>query len=156
MLDNHAAYYQKNKEKCYEASKAWKAANRERVRSLGRLNWRKYKNPELAAKWRSENRDHLTEQARQYSKLDKYKTHNATKAAARRLSSCKWADKEKVRAIYEKARIATKETGVKYVVDHVIPIKNKLVSGLHNEFNLRVITNTENAKKKNKFDLSLI
>ena len=56
-----------------------------------------------------------------------------------------------IRKIYEKARYLTKTTGIKYVVDHIIPIKHPQVCGLHVENNLRVITENENARKHNYY-----
>lgn len=44
----------------------------------------------------------------------------------------------------------TRETGIPHQVDHIVPLQSKIVCGLHVEHNLRVITATENARKKNK------
>ena len=44
-----------------------------------------------------------------------------------------------------------REQGEDVVVDHIVPLNHPYVSGLHNEFNLRVITALENAKKSNKY-----
>jgi len=62
-----------------------------------------------------------------------------------------WADMEKVKHFYDESRNITKSTGVAHNVDHIVPIKHKRVCGLHNEFNLQVITKTENHKKGNRF-----
>ncbi len=43
------------------------------------------------------------------------------------------------------------KTGVPHEVDHIVPLQSKVVCGLHNEFNLRVITRRENLSKKNYF-----
>jgi hypothetical protein len=63
-----------------------------------------------------------------------------------------WADKEAIERFYVEAREMTIRTGVKHQVDHVIPLKHKLVCGLHVPANLQVITATENLRKKNSFN----
>jgi hypothetical protein len=60
----------------------------------------------------------------------------------------------KMNAFYEEARRLTIEMNEQYVVDHIIPIfsnSKMLVCGLHNEFNLQVISTGENLQKGNKF-----
>jgi hypothetical protein len=63
----------------------------------------------------------------------------------------KWADKEKIKKIYEESKRLSADTGISYQVDHIIPLKHPLVCGLHVENNLRIITKEENYKKNNKF-----
>lgn len=58
----------------------------------------------------------------------------------------KWADMDKIKAIYDKCPEG-------YHVDHVIPLQGELVSGLHVENNLQYLTASENASKKNKFSI---
>ena len=64
-----------------------------------------------------------------------------------------WADKDKIYEFYKEARRLTKETGILHQVDHIIPSTNRLVCGLHNEFNLQILTKSENCSKSNKFEL---
>jgi 5-methylcytosine-specific restriction endonuclease McrA len=61
-----------------------------------------------------------------------------------------WGDKEKIKEIYVNAAKLTKLTGIPHEVDHIIPLTNKIVCGLHNEFNLRIISRQENRSKRNK------
>ena len=53
--------------------------------------------------------------------------------------------------IYAEASHLSKETGVRYEVDHIVPLTNPLVCGLHCEFNLRSIPSQANRSKANKF-----
>jgi hypothetical protein len=52
---------------------------------------------------------------------------------------------------YALARMRSEITGVPWEVDHDVPLQSKLVTGFHNEFNLRVLTKAENIKKGNRF-----
>ena len=62
-----------------------------------------------------------------------------------------WANFEKIRAIYDEAARLTWLTGVEHTVDHQIPLRNPLVCGLHNEFNLQVLPKYLNDRKGNAF-----
>lgn len=59
---------------------------------------------------------------------------------------------EAIAALYAKAALLTRTTGRSHVVDHIIPLKGRTVSGLHVESNLRVIERSENARKSNKWE----
>lgn len=63
-----------------------------------------------------------------------------------------WADLEKIAAVYERAALLTKETGVQHDVDHIIPLRGICVSGLHVAENLQVIVFVKNRSKGNRFD----
>jgi len=55
-----------------------------------------------------------------------------------------WADLTAIKQVYAKAA----QCGL--TVDHVYPLRGKLVSGLHVANNLQLLTQTENSKKGNK------
>ena len=57
---------------------------------------------------------------------------------------------------YRAARIMSKLTGKRYEVDHVIPLQGELVSGLHHEDNLQILTKKQNCSKHNKFEPQFI
>jgi len=62
-----------------------------------------------------------------------------------------WADRQQILGFYQEAKRLTELTGVPHEVDHIIPLRGDLVSGLHVQGNLRVITRAENRTKSNRY-----
>lgn len=62
-----------------------------------------------------------------------------------------WADRTAVLAIYREAR-EFRKAGVPATVDHIVPLRGKLVSGLHCEANLTIKLASWNFGKCNRFD----
>lgn len=60
-----------------------------------------------------------------------------------------WADLTSIKRIYRAAREMTLKYGVFYTVDHIVPLKSKVVCGLHCEANLQILTKSDNSKKFN-------
>ncbi len=59
---------------------------------------------------------------------------------------------EEIRGIYEEAERLTKATGIKHSVDHDIPLRGKMVSGLHVHTNLKAIPLVDNIRKGNRYE----
>lgn len=77
----------------------------------------------------------------------------ATRAyqARKRKAYPKWVKKSDMVSYYIEAEKLTLETGIKHEVDHIVPLSNKYVCGLHVPANLQVLPMHENRHKRNKF-----
>lgn len=79
------------------------------------------------------------------------KKHNHKDRAARLMRLPKWVTQDElleIRKLYDEAR----EKGLH--VDHIIPLQGKLVSGLHVLANLQLLSRSENASKKNSYEIT--
>ena len=57
-----------------------------------------------------------------------------------------------MRAIYTESQHLTETTGLPRNVDHIIPLVNPDVCGLHVPWNLQILTASDNQRKHNAFD----
>lgn len=114
----------------------------------------KYSNTESAKskkkQWRENNKDMLREYAADWRKKNKEALAGKGISSYYSLPTPAWADKSEIKALYKKAKSMSKDTGIRYEVDHVIPLRGKTVCGLHVETNLRIVTKEENMKKLNR------
>ena len=74
----------------------------------------------------------------------------ARRRATKKQATPAWADIEAIREYYRAAR-AFRKYGYDFHVDHIVPLKSPLVSGLHTEANLRLLPGAENLSKHNRF-----
>ena len=126
----------------------------EAAKAAGRRYYKKNREAVIA---RAAARPH--EEVRQYKQKYKdenpelYKALNSVRKRRHRSATPKWVTKEQkleMRKLYLSAQRLTKLTGERYVVDHIVPLINPGVCGLHVPWNLRVMTQEENLKKSNK------
>lgn len=82
-----------------------------------------------------------------------YKALTSVRKRRHRAATPPWVtaeQKSQMRQMYLQAQRLTKLTGERYVVDHIVPLINDSVCGLHVPWNLRVMTQEENLRKSNK------
>lgn len=132
------AHYAANTGKIKAAHRAWQAANPEKYR-------------ESIKSWRAANPKKCKAYTKEYNLANRGKRNARVveRKAGKLQATPGWANKFFIDEIYDLAQLRTKATGFKWEVDHIVPLKSKLVCGLHCEQNLAVITRKDNITKGN-------
>ena len=128
-----AEYKVKNPEKISQIKKEWYLENKPKTRAA-------------AKKWKAANKE------KHYESLKKYRINNPGKRnfftakyrSAKLQATPLWFEKEQIRILYKKA----KDWG--FAVDHIVPLKGKIVCGLHCWANLQLLDSSINSSKSNK------
>jgi hypothetical protein len=110
------------------------------------------KNPSKMRAWRK--KYYAMHRAQELANISEYERNHPRwrdKRAERNRAMPKWANRFFISEIYHLAKLRTAVTGIKFHVDHVIPLRGSEVCGLHVENNLTVITAKRNIEKGNKF-----
>lgn len=124
-------------------TKAWALANPEKVK-LQKINWRKNNREK-------DNADH-----RLWNRLNPGKKNalTAKRRAAKLKATPKWLTKEHKKEIacyYITAKELQWLSNEPLEVDHIIPLQNKNICGLHVPWNLQILPKSFNKTKSNKF-----
>jgi hypothetical protein len=141
VVDNEKRKYKPKSEASKAAGKRYYEKNKEVV--IARANMR-------PAEEKNKYRQHHKKNNPEY-----YNALNSVRKRRHREATPPWVTAEQkiaMRHIYLEAQKLTKLTGVRYVVDHEVPLINDSVCGLHVPWNLRVITQEENLIKSNKHE----
>lgn len=133
-------YYWRNRELCVARRKNYVLENKSTISEYG-------------LKWRARNKEKLAVYFREYNKVNRGKRNNIrTKRRATKLNATpSWAKAEAIEWFYRRAKQLERQLGTKFHVDHIVPLVNPLVCGLHCEHNLRVIPAERNLSKGNHF-----
>ena len=128
-----------------ERSAGYTDAEKERNRTYSRSNAAK------RAATSREFRQRNAEQVRAYmaENRDRYLGHARLRKLLLEHRMPGWANQDDIKQAYALAVVLSRG-GVQFQVDHIVPLRHALVSGLHCESNLRVIPRHENASKGNR------
>lgn len=134
-----ARYYAENSAAVRERTSRYKSENLDGIRAYN-------------AQYRKENADAVRARKANWAKenLTARRASYAKRRAIKLQATPMWANMAAIAAFYESADALNMITGEWHHVDHIVPLQSKIVCGLHNEFNLCVLTAQENLSKGNR------
>lgn len=155
VKQHNKTFYENHKERCLDYSRTWARLNRDKRRKicLDHYHRNSDKYSLYSQEYNRNNREKLNLAARRRYQANPGKDISKVTTRKRTLKSAqpKWANTFFIEEIYHLAKIRSEVTGVKWHVDHIVPLKSDKVSGLHCEANLQVITQKDNCSKGNKY-----
>lgn len=134
--------YEKNKESRLQTCNRYYAKNRKTL-IQNSIKWRKKnrdKSREISSKWQKNNRGTA-------------RALTAKRRAKRIKATPHWLSKkhhEQIKNIYQHSRLKEQVTNTPHHVDHIVPLNNPIVCGLHVPWNLQVLSAEDNLMKSNK------
>lgn len=137
-------HYEANREEYIKRAKDWYYANKEKKKEYDKKRY-------------AVNKDEMRAYERERRKLPHRKAAHAEETRRRRMhlkqATPSWItqeDKQLIKDIYTLSAVYNLHSGLKWHVDHILPLRGELVCGLHVPDNLQIILATENIKKHNK------
>lgn len=162
-------YRDNNNKKLLDASRSYResehgkqiaadyyASNRDVIKEAARRNKTKLSKPEvnkISRDWCSLNKDRRKQIASNWKKRNKAQVNASTAArfAKRQKANVSWSNDFFISEAYSLAQLRTQTFGFPWEVDHIVPLRSELVSGLHCEYNLAVIPASDNLAKGNRW-----
>jgi hypothetical protein len=150
------AKYERDRAGNIEKARIWKQRNPAKALASRRARARVNREQMRAARkaWEKRNPTAALESFKRYRERNRaeIRARLAASKEGREKRRVLWANRDAIIEIYRQAELMTRTTGRLHVVDHIIPLQGKTVSGLHVETNLRVIEHHENAVKHNSWE----
>ena len=153
--------YKNNRESQLASWRKWHESNKD-IHNIRVKRWQeanKDKTRKNAKAWVLANPEKVKAKALRYIKKnpDAYTARAVANVAKQAKRVPKWLtsdDRWMMREAYNLAKLRTQMFGFAWEVDHIIPLRGAIVSGLHVPINLQVLPKTENRDKKNHYFLA--
>ncbi len=151
----HYDYYANNKEQALVCISDWQSRNKDVV-NANTLKWRNNHPNDAINTHKRYYEAHKTTKLlynKQWREANKplLQFYNLKRRKQLVQATPAWADQLLILEFYKNSVELTNQTGIPHQVDHIIPLVNDLVCGLHWEGNLQVLTAVDNQSKNNKF-----
>lgn len=154
VIAAHREYNEVSKVDINARGKTYKKENAVKVK-VARASYKKRKAAEISKKskeYRLANKAKIAASAVDYGNRNPHvlNANTARRRATKLQATPKWANLFFILEAYALAKLRNKLLGGKWHVDHIVPLRSKLVCGLHNEHNLQVIPASINQTKGNR------
>jgi hypothetical protein len=161
-------HYKRNKDILYLKVKEYRDSNPDKIREQRKASRLRcvdktkqyYQNNKEAiklkvTKWQRVNRDMVKVRTSNFRKrnMGLYSYYAMKRHATKLNATPDWLTKfdiNYIKHLYIQAKELELLDGIKYHVDHIIPLQGKTVCGLHVPWNLQILEATENIKKGNR------
>jgi hypothetical protein len=132
LQDKDKAYYSNNRDKVHDRHKAYYEVNKDTIKTKSKL-------------YRSSGNRKKISKSKSRAKWAKYKASKLNAIPV-------WGNNKAIKSLYALSSFLTLSTfGNGYHVDHIVPLNNDLVCGLHCEDNLQILRAEHNLSKSNQF-----
>ena len=146
IADSDKIYRDNNSDRLLKQKDVYRKSNSDAIKEKSKLH--RLQNLEF---YRERDRKYYSEH-KERTKASKNFT-SATRYAKKLEAQPEWlssVDISKIKSLYKMSRNISKKTGTQHHVDHIVPLVNDRVCGLHVPWNLRIIPATENLSKSNR------
>jgi hypothetical protein len=139
---------------CTKYNKFYYENNKE---ELNQKYWTNPKIREYQLNRYKENHDKFRKQHEEYRKgnLDKFAAKQARRRSSKLNATPEWLTSSQIKEMedfYWLAKDLELVSGQQYHVDHIVPLKGKMVCGLHVPWNLQVLPSDINLSKSNRYE----
>jgi hypothetical protein len=142
---SNGPYYNLDCKVCFSyRNRDYRDLNAEQVRAVEKAYW-------------AENKEKNRQKNKRFYNLNKpfYKAKSANRRATKRQATPPWLSKKhkkEIQNLFWLAQDLRSVTGEEYHVDHIVPLTNEIVCGLHVPWNLQILPSDINLSKSNSFD----